>query len=186
MTYNQEKFNDFLFNFSSNQSEVSSILDQIKLAILNKDTEKIENICTFVKTHTDNTNLKNIVNDACDKLYQDVICTSTIIKYTIPIEERELPEENILILNKGVGSCKHAIIYVESEFEDFDDNEIEYLKQLGIREIDIIDTSSDEKIYSGPLVDENDQNKNNDFNEGWLIIIGVIVFIGIGILIAKK
>jgi len=187
MTHNNsEKFDNFLFNFALSNPEVSPIFDEIKLAILNKDTEKIENICSLVKKHTQNTNMKNIVNEACDSLYQEVICTSAIIKRTQRTEEKPTLEENILILNKGIGSCKHAIIYVDSDFEDFEEDEIDYLNnQLGIQQIEIIDSSNDEKIYSGSLLEES-ENKNSNFNEGWLILFGIIILIGIGFFVTKR
>lgn len=161
------------------------ILEQLKTAVLNKDIEIINSICTILKQNTFNTGLYNIVENTCDTLFKDTACTSTIIKYTFPTEDRPNPKENILVLNDGYGSCKHAIIYVDSDFDYFDDEEINYIKSLNIEQIDIIDEITDNKIYSG-FVDENIEIRNDDdTRNGWLILIGVIILIGMGLTISQ-
>lgn len=166
------------------QEQALRILEQLKAAVLNKDIEIINSICTLLKQNTINTNLQSIVEESCNKLFSDTQCTSTIINYTNSAEEQQTPQENILIINKGFGSCKHAFIYVESDFFDFDDEEVEYIKSLGIVDIDIIDRDTDKTIYSGPI-DNSSEAKNDETRDGWLILIGVIILIGVGLTVTQ-
>ncbi len=182
---NGEIFETFFSSYNNNktsQEQALVILEQLKSAVLNQDTEVIENICNFLKEKTQNTELEPIVKDACNNIFNDIKCTSTILKYTFPTEERPLPEENISVMSKGIGSCKHAIIYVDDDFDDFSEEEIEYMHKLGIAQIDIINLSTNDKIYSGDL---DEEVQKDDKRDGWLILIGVIIFIGVGLAITK-
>jgi hypothetical protein len=112
------------------------------------------------------------------------VCSNISLEYKSASDDLH-PSLYITPLTGLLGSCNHAYVYVDSDFDGFLDKDIEYLSKKGITDVEIINTVTGEKIYSGRLDSNPMPEVNKDKREGWFILIGVLIFIGMGILVKR-
>jgi hypothetical protein len=168
---------------TTSKEEALVILDKLKTAIERGDEKYISEVCSII-----NGEEGKIDPQACERLLNMTeVCNTITMEYkTASSDEEPDPSKYIHLLEGEVGSCNHAYIYVDPNFEGFLDKDIAYLSQMGINTVDIIDLQSDETNYSGALDVKMESKVNKDKKEGWLILIGVIIFIGMGILLKRS
>jgi len=172
-----------LYNIQQvSQQEALTILEQLKTAVINNDSEVINEVCTVLKQKTANTSFEPIVQSTCDTLFKDMQCTSAVINFTSP-NGNSSPSDYINLVNNKIGSCKHAFIYVDSDFEGFDDEEVNFISKLGIADVDIINPSNNHTVYSGPLDSNINTKGDEESKSGWMILVGVIIFIAMGLVV---
>lgn len=187
-TFNTEQIARVMDRFettSITEEEARGIMTELKSAIENGDERSINAVCNRLIGNDE----KEGPQDCATFLGIQNVCTSISMQYnTIDSENNNNPGSYISVMDGKIGNCDHTFMYVDSKFEGFLDQDISFLTGLGINTIDIINLETRESIYSGILVNkvDIDQKANKDKRDGWLILIGVIIFIGMGILIKKQ
>lgn len=155
------------------KEEALIIINRLHLAIENKDENYISSICERINPNSDN---------PCSDLFSmSEVCTNVSLEYKSSSED----ESNFILLMGLFGNCTKAYIYVDEDFTGFLDKDIDYLSGKGVKEVEIIITITGEKIYSGNLKEEIDHKINKEKREGWFILLGVLIFIGMGLLLKK-
>ncbi len=166
----------------ASQEEALVILDKLKEAVLNHDSEVINSVCTMLKEKTDNTSYQPIIESTCNNLFKEINCNSIMINFSNP-DERNHPSTYMNIIGEQKGKCSSAIVYVDSGFQGFNEQEIRYLSsELNVLNVDIINSTTNEKIYSGVL----DENANSNNHDGWMILIIVVIFVITGVIIGTS
>ena len=170
-------------NMTTTKEEALVLLDKIKVALENKDEKSIAEVCSIIEGRDGKSD-----SNACERLMGlTETCQTITMEYkTADSNSEQTPEQYITLLEGEVGICNHAYIYVDSDFEGFLDRDVVYLSRMGINTIDIINLSNNETTYTGALDAKIESKFNKDKRDGWLILIGVIIFIGMGILLKRS
>lgn len=187
---------DKLVSLKIDKEQAMEILEGLKDAIENKNSDYINEVCSRLSASSvDGEN-------ACDRFMSDAIigpqldeeCKYLAFNYTTPEESAIFssdPSTYIVALHNDLlsdgNACSHAYLYVDSAFEGLLDKDVDYLSEMGIRTIDIINVNSQETIYSGPLTTRTETRLvDKEKREGWFILIGVIIFICVGLMLKRK
>jgi hypothetical protein len=163
------------------QEDALALLETFKTAVESNDTDAINQVCTRLKYETEGTAFSPLVVDTCQSLFIDVKCDSIVLNYQ---SDDDSPFK--VIVRSENSSCSHAYVYVDSEFEGFDDDDMLYLIEMGIKDVDIINPDTGTTIYKGKLDDKFETIMENDRRHGWLIMIGVILFICTCLAVRKR
>jgi hypothetical protein len=175
-------------NLLDNRTTALNLLEEFKIAVQYKDKTAIDNVCNFLKRETKDSVLNIPVINACDNLFSNKKCEKTVINYITPLTENyDIKDSFLIIQNSDGGNCGQADIYVDEFFNGFSDEELEYISNLHLTYVKIIQTGTNSELYSG-LVNSNIQDilGDNSSNDGWIIIIGIILFISMGLLARKS
>jgi hypothetical protein len=184
----QGKIADLVDKFktlSITPEEALEIMTSLKVAIQSGDETYVGKICSRLNKDKDDF-IDEPSKNCEDLLSMENTCSSIIINYNTPENDESNPDEYIKILNDSISSCGHAYIYVDSSFEAFLDKDIDYLAGKKIETVDIIVNPEGKNIYSGPLNSKIEPVVNKEKREGWFILIGVMIFIALGILLRNK
>jgi hypothetical protein len=163
--------------------EALEIMTTLKTAIQNGDEKYVGALCTRLGSDVPGFEPSKTCEDL---LGMETNCESTLINYVTPESDDSNPEYYINFLKNKTDICNHAYIYVDSEFEGFLDKDVDYLLGKKITTIDIIRQPEGKTIYKGELGNKIETAINKEKREGWFILIGVIIFIAMGILIRSR
>lgn len=166
---------------SLSQENALSILEELKQAVETKDRKAISTVCSFLKSETNGMQISETVDAACESVMEYKTCKSNTIHYTTP-ESYTVDLSTIFTFLDDTNSCSHSYIYVDDDFKGFSGREVDYITNLGITHVDIINVISNEKIYSGLVKEDIGKKYTKDEKDGWMILIGVIIFISMGLL----
>jgi hypothetical protein len=187
----KEETKDSFFKFGEDklkslpENDALELLEKLKAAVTTKDPNAIDQVCKLLDSRTVGTELNSTVSDACRSMFSEKK-SSVIIRYTTPTNFDIPLTQSIIVTTDGSSTFDHAFIYVDDIFEGFHPKEIEYMVSLGINNCDIINPSTGKVIYTGLLNPDVAKPENIEMKEGWMILIGVIIFIGAGLLIKSK
>ena len=158
------------------KDEAMNIIEELKKAIENKDEKYITTVCERINPGSK--------NPCTDLLFMGEICSNITLEYK-SVPDDFYPDQYIKLLSGTFGNCSKAYIYVEENFVGFLEKDIDYLTEKGVKEVEIIITDTGEKIYSGSLNSGIHHEINKEKREGWFILLGILLFIGMGLLLKK-
>lgn len=159
------------------KEEAMVLIEELKTAIENKDDTYITNVCQRINQGSN--------NPCSDLLNMDEVCSNVTLEYKLRDSDENQPEQYITLLSGVFGKCTKAYIYLEEDFAGFLDKDIDYLSSKGIKDVELIITATGEKIYTGKLDGEIHHDINKEKREGWYILLGILLFIGMGLLLKR-
>jgi len=159
------------------KEEAVTLIEELKNAIEIKDDKYIINVCKRINPESD--------NPCSDLINMDEVCSNITLEYKLAGSDEQTPEQYITLLSGVYGKCSKAYIYIEEDFTGFLEKDIDYLSNKGILDIELIITTTGEKIYVGKLNGEIHNDVNKEKREGWYILLGILLFIGMGLLLKR-